>query len=250
MLFQFFKCPEKQLEMIIPGLQWNKHCRSDNTTVIHSGKGGTGKHTWLAVMVLLNSSLLHGPTHKCLQTHNFLPVHAFNAVKSCNSCHQRICCMVSAIIHGSLKLYFLIKQHPKLNREHPGTRFRSCARSFSKLELTFYFPLWIFMSRHNKFHCPVTGFTKSLPSSEMLGAGLMFQYRSSPVWLHFKSKSSFKSLLNETVTCSVEKREGPNCISRNLEHFSVSTVLQTHVVMCFTQKPACHLFVLGCNVSK
>lgn len=86
-----------------------------------------------------------------MQVQDFLPVYTFNAIKCCNSCYKRICYMISAIIHGSLKLYFLIKQHPELNKEQPGTSFRSCAFSFSnpKLELTFYFPLWIFMFRHN-----------------------------------------------------------------------------------------------------
>lgn len=120
-------------------------------TIINSGKGRT-----LAQMTASNHFALFfiifvGYTCKHMQIHAYLPVHSFNAIKCCNSRYKRICYMVSAIIHGSFKLYFLIKQHPKLNKEHPGTSFRSCTCSFSnhKLELHFYFALGTFMSRHN-----------------------------------------------------------------------------------------------------
>lgn len=118
-------------------------------------------------------------TCKCMKTQDFLPVYTFNAIKCCNSCYKRICYMVSAIVHGPLKLYFLIKQHPKLNKEHPETSFRRCGCSFSnpRLEFTFYFPLGVFMSRHTN---STVQLFELLSSTEMLGSGLMFQFQSSP----------------------------------------------------------------------
>lgn len=111
-------------------------------TVINSGKGRTQTHVIASNHFATFFIIFTGYTCKHMRIHDFLPVYSFNATKCCNSCYKRICYMVSAIIHGSFKLYFLIKQHPKLNKEHPGTCFRSCTCSLSnpKLELNFYFP--------------------------------------------------------------------------------------------------------------
>lgn len=123
-------------------------------------------------------------TCKCTQSHDFLPVHAFNAIQRCNSCYKRICYMVSAIIHGSLKLYFLIKQHPKLNKEHQEQVLEVVPNSFSnpKLELTFSFPLCIFISRHNSLSpCSYWLYYIAILNGKWLRFGLMFQYQSSPI---------------------------------------------------------------------